>query len=238
MALADRMFSSVIVPVNGSPSSLRTVPTAMTLARQIGVTATIVRVVTSEEAVDEATLQISSVVPSSSADVAIEVLVGRSVETKLLGYLHGQSSALVVMATHARQAIGQLLLGSVADEIMQHNRAPVVMVGPNVEPLPNGERYEDLVACVDGTELGVRLVPLVEKSAADLGMTTLQFEATTPADHPVESIIDFAAHQRSPILAIATRGRRPAERLRQSSTTIGVLRSSRCPVMVVGPSVL
>ena len=189
------MFSSVIVPVNGSPSSLRTVPIAMTLARQIGVTATIVRVVTSEEAVDEATRQIRSVVPSSSADVAIEVLVGRSVETKLLGYLHGQSSALVVMATHARQAIGQLLLG-------------------------------------------VRLVPLVEKSGADLGMTTLQFEATTPADHPVESIIDFAAHQRSPILAIATRGRRPAERLRQSSTTIGVLRSARWPVMVVGPSVL
>ena len=40
------------------------------------------------------------------------------------------NAALVVMATHGRTAVGQVLLGSVAHAILQHTRVPLALVRP------------------------------------------------------------------------------------------------------------
>ena len=232
------MFSSVIVPVEGTPSSLRTVPIAMTLARQIGAPVVVVRVVASDEEVAPATLQMRALLAPTTDGVSLEVLVGDSVGTELLGFVHRQDSPLVVMATYARTAVGELLLGSVADEIVRHAEVPVVMIGPNVEPLPDGERYEELIACVDDTTLRRRLAPVVANSTTDLAMVATMFEVDAPAEHSVHAVLDFASRRRAPILAVATRGRPPAERLLESSTAIALIRSATCPVLVIGPSVV
>lgn len=44
--------------------------------------------------------------------------------------VHDHSAALVVMATHGRSALGRLLVGSVAQSVMQHTQVPVALVRP------------------------------------------------------------------------------------------------------------
>ena len=39
-------------------------------------------------------------------------------------------AALVVMATHGRTGVQRMTLGSVADRVLQHGRAPIVLVHP------------------------------------------------------------------------------------------------------------
>jgi len=39
-------------------------------------------------------------------------------------------TALVVMATHGRTGVQRMTLGSVADRVLQHGRAPIVLVHP------------------------------------------------------------------------------------------------------------
>jgi nucleotide-binding universal stress UspA family protein len=47
-----------------------------------------------------------------------------------LGELAGEGS-LVVLATHARRAAGEILLGSVADRVLRATERPVLLVGPH-----------------------------------------------------------------------------------------------------------
>lgn len=55
-------------------------------------------------------------------------------------------------------------------------------------------------------------------------------------DHPAQAIVEFAVSPRS-IIAIATRGRDPHERLREASLAVSVIRQATCPVLLYGPSV-
>jgi len=51
-----------------------------------------------------------------------------SVPAALLRCVRGASPDLVVMATHGREGLGHLLLGSVAESIIRHGRTPVLCV--------------------------------------------------------------------------------------------------------------
>jgi hypothetical protein len=47
---------------------------------------------------------------------------------EIIYYAKKVKASMLVMATHARSRFGQLLLGSVAEEIVSHSNLPVLMV--------------------------------------------------------------------------------------------------------------
>jgi len=51
-----------------------------------------------------------------------------SVSRALVGYVQGCTPDLVVMATHGRDGLSQMLLGSVAESMIRHGRVPVLCV--------------------------------------------------------------------------------------------------------------
>jgi universal stress protein A len=61
------------------------------------------------------------------------VLVGRA-ETEIVDHADKTRSDLIVLATHGRRGLGHLLLGSVAEQVVQHAHCPVLTVPPRQPP--------------------------------------------------------------------------------------------------------
>ena len=66
--------------------------------------------------------------PGSSVERV--VLVGRDPAEEIIAYLRGHPVDSIVMATHGRSGLRQLVAGSVTDAVVRSGLAPVVAVGP------------------------------------------------------------------------------------------------------------
>jgi nucleotide-binding universal stress UspA family protein len=62
--------------------------------------------------------------------------------TAIIAATEDSGAALVVMATHGRTGFQRVALGSVADAVLQHGRAPLVLV----HPVPCADTHTELVA--------------------------------------------------------------------------------------------
>ncbi|HEY1296813.1 MAG TPA: universal stress protein [Chloroflexota bacterium] len=60
--------------------------------------------------------------------------------TAIVAAAEDVQAALVVMATHARTGVQRMTLGSVADRVLQHGRAPIVLVHPRHAELVDARR--------------------------------------------------------------------------------------------------
>jgi universal stress protein A len=61
------------------------------------------------------------------------VLVGRA-ETEIVAHADKTHSDLIVLGTHGRRGLGHVLLGSVAEKVVQHAHCPVLTVPPRQPP--------------------------------------------------------------------------------------------------------
>lgn len=167
--------SRLVVPLDGSPAAERALPVAQALATGGDAPITVVAVVAAEDQVSEAAAMLRRATAGLRAPVSVDVLVGLPAGTALTEYVRGDDKLLLVMTTHARTAIGELLLGSVADEVVRRSSVPVVLVGPHVAA-PRGDAYHDVVLCVDGSHTSERLVPLAPALHEGLGLHPWLFQ--------------------------------------------------------------
>ena len=146
----EMKFSSVIVPLDGSDVAEQVLPHVVSLTKALSLKVILVRVTPS--AADYYRYMEYSIGPyqdySKEVDAgAAEYMHGirqrlqvqkiASVEERLL---HGNPAAaivdlakegtdnLVAMTTHGRSGVGRWVLGSVADRVVRHSGAPVLMV--------------------------------------------------------------------------------------------------------------
>jgi nucleotide-binding universal stress UspA family protein len=84
--------------------------------------------------------------------------------------VHGRPDALLCLAAHARTGTGAILLGSVADELLRSIEAPMVVVGPHVDPAstPSDTVGGLVVVCYDGSELSATIAPVAVEWARRL----------------------------------------------------------------------
>lgn len=71
--------------------------------------------------------ELQQTICAKGINCAIEVRRGLPTQ-EITGYAREIQAALLIMATHARGRIGQVLLGSVAEEVMRKTHIPVMMV--------------------------------------------------------------------------------------------------------------
>ena len=180
MSTSDRRFGSIVVPLNGWAESERAIPVAVALAEP-GVELTLVMVVShsddvlhAEELLDRAAARIDG------RAVKREVLVGRPAGRTLLQFLDRKPRDVVVMATHAPSAVGELFLGSVADEVVRRSKDAVVLVGPHCRIPEAGERYQELVACLDPGHDADLVLALARAAHSELGLHPWLFQVVAP----------------------------------------------------------
>lgn len=90
---------------------------------------------------------------------------------------------LVCLKTHARRALGELALGSISEQVVRSSPHPVLLIGPRCGRAP--ERYESIVAGLDGSELAEQILPTVAAWSSHLDLTPWLFQVLQ-AKVPVE----------------------------------------------------
>ena len=145
------MYSTIVVPLDGSPFGERALPTAVALARRSDAALELVHVrehaartpgaPVSDGRFDEEAEQLVRARVSSLADA----LAHDSRLTVMLAFLDGEIAVavqahvadcgadLVVMSSHGRGGFSRAWLGSVADELVRRSTAPILVVRPHPE---------------------------------------------------------------------------------------------------------
>jgi nucleotide-binding universal stress UspA family protein len=134
------MFTSILVPLDGTRESEVALSPARTLASTLGAEIILLRVVPTDGKVsvlstpelNEASDYLESVASRlHQTDVHIEVVVshGGPADT-IVAEAHTRGVDLIVMATHGPSGLERLVMGSVAERVLAGSRVPVMLVGP------------------------------------------------------------------------------------------------------------
>jgi nucleotide-binding universal stress UspA family protein len=84
----------------------------------------------------------------------------------IVDHVRRSDPALVCMATSGRSPAGELVLGSVSAAVVRSSPVPVLLVGPGVRTF--APRVERLVACLDGSDVAERALPVAAELAQRL----------------------------------------------------------------------
>ncbi|HRP95864.1 MAG TPA: universal stress protein [Rhodocyclaceae bacterium] len=162
------MENCVIVPVDDSHRSLDALIAGQALAGQLGLRLHLVSVVARQDEVGARRNAICDAIEELDADIT--VLADAAPAEALLRVLGEGSGNVCCMATHARGAISEMALGSVARQIVQRHDGPVVLVGPRHARKWRGPIGSVLV-CVDGSPLSEQALAPAAGFAARLKAT-------------------------------------------------------------------
>lgn len=146
------MFKRILVPLDGSELSESVLPHVAALAQCTGAEVILLRVVSVPayepvfgEALHSPIAPRDQVDPRSHAEgylqrvsydyfprgvnVKCEV-TGGPVADSILDYAEGAQADLIAMSTHGRSGLARLVIGSVAEQIVQRSHLPVLLIHP------------------------------------------------------------------------------------------------------------
>lgn len=157
----------ILAPDDGSPCAERACEQAAFLADALGAHLDIVEVVPEDQQPGSSWLQDVKI---SEADVCedLHLLIDQRSDANdedsphvvrrtayhdkpamgILQYAEEQASDLIVMGTHGRDQIDQMVLGSVAERVVRHADCPVLTVNQYVEAAP-GDHVQTILCPVD-----------------------------------------------------------------------------------------
>lgn len=176
----------LLVPLDGSAFAETALPTALGVARTMGVGVELVSVIYELDLIRVQDLPLPSADPAASAEgleqevrdyhdtlidrirqvttvpVSSTILHG-PVAQKLEGYVGESTPDLVVMSTHGRGTLSRAWLGSVADRLVRHVQVPVLLVRPvegEETTLGDTHAFTSMVIALDGSTRAEQPIPL------------------------------------------------------------------------------
>jgi nucleotide-binding universal stress UspA family protein len=172
------MAAHIIVPIDGSAASWRGFDVAIALARRFDADVEVVQVesdpVDADLAREQLAIEVDRHLPVEVPVTTNVQLSARSVGETISSLVESVPDALVVMASRGKGR-SAAVVGSVADQILQHTFGPIVLVGPQAEPDDFGG---PIVITVDGSEESEAALPLGVAWAVELGTTPWIVHAT------------------------------------------------------------
>lgn len=167
------MYTSLLVPLDGSPQSEQAVPIAVALARRSAAVVELVHVhpalaLLSGAPVLDPRLDLDArremrdrldgvaerLRSSAGVHVTATVLDGATVPA-LVGYVEERHPDLVVMTSHGRGGVSRLWLGSVAEALARVASAPVLVVRSDAARMPGSNEpvFRHVIVPLDGSPL-------------------------------------------------------------------------------------
>ncbi|MBW2531848.1 MAG: universal stress protein [Deltaproteobacteria bacterium] len=121
----------ILVPIDFSASTPRTLAYAAEFARAFGVRLDVLHVCAlHEESVGEAQREMDTAIPDDLNDVVERRHIVRALSADL-GIIHEareRAAGLIIMGTHGRSGLRHVLLGSIAERVVQLAGCPVLTV--------------------------------------------------------------------------------------------------------------
>ncbi len=117
--------------------------------------------------------------------VSVEVSVERSVSASeaIVDKASTIGADLIVMGTHGRTGVGKLLLGSVAEQVVQHAGCDVVTVGKDAKVAEGAAGFDPILVPVDFADYSEKAIAVGGKLLATDGKLVLQHVVSAPI-HP------------------------------------------------------
>jgi nucleotide-binding universal stress UspA family protein len=165
------MAKTIIVPLDGSELAERALTPAAALAKRTGAQ---VIVMTSQRGgvIVEPKHYLADVAAQAGiTGPEVTVIPDRSVVTGLQKMVADVADPLVCMSTHGYSRLLHAVLGSKAEEAIRQLRAPMLLIGPHVDP-DLAVRFESVVVCTDGTPMSRAIVPEVSQWIQALRLQT------------------------------------------------------------------
>lgn len=183
-------YRNVLVPLDGSDLAAGALPTATALAKRLGAVVQTIGVAGPDLGTDELRRATADALGIGPDEPRIYVVTWDDVPAAIDARAAELDPCLVCMSTHGRGRVAGTVMGSVARDVIERGRAPVVVVGPRVaDPDPSGAvpppapfESDRLVACVDGTPASEQVLPLAADwaRALDLRLTALTVAEPCP----------------------------------------------------------
>jgi nucleotide-binding universal stress UspA family protein len=188
------MISTILVPLDGSPTSERALPYATALARAARASLVLMHAHSSTRVTRE---QMSEIAASEELREAAEKVRagGLTVQTRIWAMRNEDAAAsildgvrerqadLIVMSTHGRGGVGRWLYGSVADEVVRKSTVPVLLVSAACEhPWPEDRSIRVLVP-LDGSPLAEEVLQPTTQLAAAFDGELLLVRVVGPLDY-------------------------------------------------------
>lgn len=181
------MYRTILVPLDGSGLAARALPYAISLAKAAGSRLIL--------AYSPDFWELPLDMPAQLQRGAVEArTVGVDVATHLCtthGGNHGRAivdaahesgAELIVMGTHGHGAVGRMLLGSVADEVLRHAEVPVLLCTPPADQHWPEDRPRRVLLPLDGSTLAEAAIEPARTLAKELGASLLLFAVVELSD--------------------------------------------------------
>jgi nucleotide-binding universal stress UspA family protein len=174
-------IETVLVTLDGSKASARAIPIGSSLADSVNARLRFLAV--SDDGVGTQALRrdVEQLIGGSAVG-SVEIISASAAGPAILGAAAPMTRAAVCMASHGRSR-SAALVGSVTNEVAARSLAPIVAVGPRVDP---GHAFDGrVVACVDGSPASEAGLPLVAAWAAALELPLSIITVAEPVPEPV-----------------------------------------------------
>ena len=181
-AAASAPFTTILVPLDGSPEASSALPYAMALATP-GTELLLLTVVRDEGGSEAARAALESIAERARVaghDVRTEVSVGDP-GGQILATAASSGAGIIVMASHGRGAVGRLIHGSVADRVAREAPVPTMVVRAQALP-PGPIGITRLVVPLDGSPLAEQSLPFAAATSRWLGTPLFLVRAVSPAE--------------------------------------------------------
>jgi nucleotide-binding universal stress UspA family protein len=253
----------ILVPLDPTKLGSRAIDVAVGLAGRDGVVELAsVTPAALPTAVVDAFLEVESE-QFPDATLQCRRLEGADVVGALLDHIAGTGPDLVVLDSHGRGPLGELVLGSISADLVRSSPSPTVLIGPDCAT-PSGLRQ--LVVAVDGSpdalgalevashlsqRIGValELVEVAEESAytSDVAETAELHRIAELVDPPVrawdvlhghdvaKTLVSHVGSDRDVLLVVGSHGRSKGRPHVLGGTAARTVRQSPVPVLVVSP---
>jgi nucleotide-binding universal stress UspA family protein len=260
--VTDRLFTDIVVPLDGSPAAERALGPALALVRRTGAPLRVLSRVLADDK-EELTAYLAGVADryAEISDVDTEVVDRESIPDAIVDGL--RPGSLVCLSSHGRGGVRRAAIGSITEALLRQLDRPALVVGPHAGRASLEGR---VVAALDGSRESERVVapalawavmlhePLwlvevcTEDHRADVGDTAYSGRLSAVARaagvdgwevvhdrSPAGGLVDLAASRATPagLLVLATHGRTGWSRLRLGSVTAATIHDAPVPVLVV-----
>jgi len=136
--VSDATVGTVVVPLDGGPVAERALEVAHVLAPAFGASIELVaatdHLTLEEQGVRSGRVYFDAVQASTDGVEIVTVLEPGDAAAVILGRVRGRPNALICMTTRGHTGIGALLLGSVAERVIDGATGPILLIGPHCEP--------------------------------------------------------------------------------------------------------
>ncbi len=153
------MIQRIVVTGSEAKADLKAVPVARSLAHQLSVPVSLLSVASgAAEAATRRDHLGKALRRMGERSIEIETMIDPSIAAKIVAEVEARDGTLLCMATHARRSLAEVVVGSVAEDVIRHIGSAVLVLGPKAAERTLGAIQIVLVA-LDGSRRAEAILP-------------------------------------------------------------------------------